>query len=315
MFSSFGAIDLVLAGLLAFAVTFAVLVVAWPATRSEKLAARVSGTSRTFDQRLLDAQSEQEISLRPAPKKLFKRIFDSFRLEQQAGDATVIQKLRMAGFRGHGPIVTFLALRIISPLAMFALVFFYVVFALQWSQPLAVKLLVSMIGGGLGWYAPTIYLSNRISRRQSELKAAWPDTLDLLLICVESGMSLDAAFIKVAGEIGLQSRAMEEELRILSAELNFLPERRAAYENLVNRTGLDGIKSAVTSLVQAERYGTAVGQSLRVLARESRDKRMMDAEAKAAALPPKLTVPMIVFFLPVLFAVIMTPAILQLLRR
>lgn len=315
MFGTFNPIDLLLAALLALSVACVVVVVFWPTTSREKLASRIADTSKTFEQRLRDAQTEEDITLRPAPKRLFKRIFDGLRLEQQADDPAIIQKLRMAGFRGQGPIITFLAVRIVSPLVMFAAAFIYVALLLKWNQPLAVKLLASALAGGLGWFAPTIYLSNRISRRQSELKKAWPDTLDLLLICVESGMSLDAAFIKVAGEIGLQSQAMEEELRILTAELNFLPERRTAYQNLVDRTGLDGIKSAVTSLVQAERYGTAVGQSLRVLARESRDKRMMDAEAKAAALPPKLTVPMIIFFLPVLFAVIMTPAILQLVRQ
>ena len=315
MTSDFNLIDLLVAGLLAFSVGCVVLVVFWPTTRGEKLATRVSSATTANAPRFADASGEEEISLRPAPKKLFKRIFEAFRLEQQANDRTIIQKLRMAGFRGQGPVITFLAIRVLSPFVMFAAAFFYIAFAVRWGQPLAVKLLVSAMFGALGWFAPSIYLSNCITRRQADLRRAWPDTLDLMLICVESGMSLDAAFIKVADEIGLQSSAMEEELRILNAELNLLPDRRAAYQNLVERTGLDGIKQAVTSLVQAEKYGTAVGQSLRVLARESRDKRMMDAEAKAAALPPKLTVPMILFFLPVLFAVIMSPAILQLVRR
>jgi tight adherence protein C len=121
-------------------------------------------------------------------------------------------------------------------------------------------------------------------------------------------MSVEAAFAKVAAEIGAQSVELAEELSITTAELSYLQERRKAYENLASRTGLPGVKAVVTSLIQAERYGTPLGQSLRVMAQENRDMRMAAAEKKAAALPPKLTVPMIAFFLPVLFCVILGPA-------
>ena len=124
-------------------------------------------------------------------------------------------------------------------------------------------------------------------------------------------MSIEAAIKRVADEIGGQSIALAEELILTNAELSYLPERRQAYENLNARTGLDSVKSVTQALVQAERYGTPVATALRVLASESRDMRMNEAEKKAAALPPKLTVPMILFFLPVLFVVIMTPALIQ----
>jgi tight adherence protein C len=132
-----------------------------------------------------------------------------------------------------------------------------------------------------------------------------------MLICVESGMSAEAAFRKVSEEIGSQSVPLAEELTLATAELSYLQERRQAFENLGARTGLEGVKSVMTSLIQAERYGTPLGSALRVLAQENRDQRMNDAEAKAAALPPKLTVPMILFFLPVLLAVIVGPAAIQ----
>ena len=154
-------------------------------------------------------------------------------------------------------------------------------------------------------------LAYRIAKRQQSIRLAWPDALDLMLICVEAGMSAEAAFRKVAEEIGPQSAALAEELMLTTAELSYLQERRQAYENLAARTGLESVKSITTALVQAERYGTPVGLALRVLSQESRDHRMNEAEKKAAALPPKLTVPMILFFLPVLFAVIMTPALVQ----
>ena len=136
-------------------------------------------------------------------------------------------------------------------------------------------------------------------------------SLDMLLICVQSGMSIEAAFQKVSGEMGAQSLELAEELSLTTAELSYLQDRRQAFENLGKRTGIPGIKAVATALIQAERYGTPVGQALRVMARENRDMRMSEAEKKAAALPPKLTVPMIVFFLPVLFVVILGPAIIQ----
>jgi tight adherence protein C len=135
-----------------------------------------------------------------------------------------------------------------------------------------------------------------------------------MLICVESGMSIENAFRKVSEEVGVQSPDLAEELSLTTAELSYLQDRRKAYENLGERTDLDGVKAVVTSLLQAEKYGTPVGHSLRVLAQENRDMRMSEAEKKAAALPPKLTVPMILFFLPVLFAVILTPALIQMMK-
>jgi tight adherence protein C len=168
------------------------------------------------------------------------------------------------------------------------------------------------IGGAyVGFYFPILFISNLIQRRQKSIKRVFPDALDLLLICVQAGMSVEAAMNKVAGEIGSRSVELAEEFSLTTAELSYLPERRQAYENLGKRTGLTVVRAVGTSLIQAERYGTAVGQALRVLSKESRDMRMAEAEKKAAELPPKLTVPMIVFFLPVLFVVILGPAVIQ----
>lgn len=178
-------------------------------------------------------------------------------------------------------------------------------------QTFFVRLLVCIFAGYAGFYAPNLYVSNRATKRKQSIRRAWPDALDLMLICVESGMSTEAAFRRVADEIGIQSVELAEELMLTNAELSFLPERRQAYENLANRTGLEPVKSVTQALIQAERYGTPVAQALRTLSQESRDLRLLEAEKKAAALPPKLTVPMIVFFLPVLFIVILGPAFIQ----
>ena len=156
-----------------------------------------------------------------------------------------------------------------------------------------------------------MYLGNAIKKRQLSIKRAFPDALDLLLICVESGMSVELAFRKVSAEIGTQSIPLAEEFALTTAELSYLSDRKIAYENLSKRTGLDGVKSVCMALSQSERYGTPLGLSLRVMAQENRDQRMTEAEKKAASLPPLLTVPMVLFFLPVLFIVILGPTYIK----
>ena len=209
----------------------------------------------------------------------------------------------MAGFRGQAPLVVFLfarARRCRSSSSASAL--FYLFCVIELDQPAIIKVLIALVVRLCRLLrAQPLHLQRQVTKRQNSIRRAWPDALDLLLICVESGMSAEAAFRKVSEEIGAQSVALAEELTLTTAELSYLQERRQAYENLGTRTGLETVKSVMTSLIQAERYGTPLGQSLRVLAQENRDQRMNDAEKKAAALPPKLTVPMILFFLPVLF--------------
>ena len=174
-----------------------------------------------------------------------------------------------------------------------------------------VKVGLALGAAYLGMQLPYIFLKNQISKRQLSIKRAFPDSLDLLLICVESGMSVEAAFRKVSEEIGSQSVALAEELMLTTAELSYLQDRRMAYENLAKRVDLEGVKSVCVALQQSERYGTPLGQTLRVMSQENRDMRMSEAEKKAASLPPKLTVPMILFFLPVLFIVILGPAAIK----
>ena len=183
----------------------------------------------------------------------------------------------------------------------------YVFVLSHMEQSTVIKLAICLVATYLGMQAPMIFLKNAISKRQLSIRRAFPDALDLLLICIESGMSIETAFRKVSTEIVTQSIALSEEFTLTTAELSYLQDRKVAYENLAKRTGLEGVKSVCLSLMQSERYGTPLGQSLRVMAQENRDMRMNEAEKKAAALPPKLTVPMILFFLPVLFVVILGP--------
>lgn len=248
-----------------------------------------------------------KVSLRQTPKQLVSKVVEDFNLGKWLAQEAARQKLIMAGYRGHAPYVTFLFFRLVTPIVFFvaSVLYVFVISHMQKSMPVKVGICVATAYFGL--QAPMLFLKNAIGKRQLSIKRAFPDALDLLLICIESGMSVEMAFRRVSLEIAGQSVALSEEFTLTTAELSYLQDRKVAYENLGKRTGLEGVKSVCLALQQAERYGTPLGQSLRVMAQENRDMRMNEAEKKAAALPPKLTVPMILFFLPVLFVVILGP--------
>jgi len=254
------------------------------------------------------------VNLRVAPKAYMKSAVEQFNLDRWLGTETARQQLLMAGYRSPGAETTFLFFRMVMPIAMLVAAFLYLFVLKVIDQPATIRMMIVIGATLLGVKLPELYLLNATKKRQTEIRQSWPDALDLMLICVESGMSVENAFRRVSTEMAPQSVVLAEELAVMTAELSFLPDRRVAYENLASRTGLDAVKAVTTALIQAERYGTPVGQALRVLSQESRDMRMNEAEKKAAALPPKLTVPMILFFLPVLFVVILTPAAIQIFR-
>ncbi|MBU2326139.1 MAG: type II secretion system F family protein [Alphaproteobacteria bacterium] len=268
---------------------------------------------RARERAKLNAEATQSrASLRANNNKSVRNIVERFNLKKALVDVGTVDRLKAAGLRSQNALNMFLVARFLLPFATLALTAFWV-FALGnlAEKPPAVRLFATIVGGYVGFYLPNIYISNRIGKRQKSIRRAWPDALDLMLICVESGISLEAAMRRVSDEIGEQSPELAEEMVLTTAELSFLPDRRQALENLGTRTQLDGVKNVVQALIQADRYGTPVAQALRVLAQEGRDERMNEAEKKAAALPPKLTVPMILFFLPVLVAVILGPAGIQ----
>jgi tight adherence protein C len=258
--------------------------------------------------------AQNKISLRQSPRAYMKTIVDNLDLNKWLGQDEARSLLMQAGFRGQAPYVTYLFCRMAMPIIMLLVAAFYIFIVLDLDYPTMMKVAMCIGAAYFGVYSPNLFLKNAISRRQLSIKRAFPDALDLLLICVESGMSVEAAFRRVSEEVGSQSVALAEELTLTTAELSYLPDRRQAYENLAQRTGLEGVKAVCIALQQAERYGTPLGTTLRVLAQENRDMRMSEAEKKAAALPPKLTVPMIVFFLPVLFVVILGPAAIRIMQ-
>jgi tight adherence protein C len=257
------------------------------------------------------SQVAQKVNLRPSAKQSIQAIVDRFNLKKWVGQEEARLKLVQAGYRGQAPYITYLFFRMVTPVASVVIAAFYLFVVLNFNQPAIIKIGMCIAAAYIGMHAPLMFLKNLIARRQLSIKRAFPDTLDLLLICVESGMSIEAAFRKVSEEVGTQSVALAEELTLTTAELSYLPDRRQAYENLAKRTNLEGVKSVCMALQQAERYGTPLANMLRVMAQENRDMRMSEAEKKAAGLPPKLTVPMILFFLPVLFIVILGPAAIK----
>lgn len=260
-------------------------------------------------EKLIAAQSKG--SLRVKPAGLIKQLVEGLSLTKWLSTDKAKAQLAMAGFRGAGAEYAFLAARLVLPIGFFLLTLFYVFIVLKWNQPFFVKFGAALAASYLGIKAPELFLKNTTAKRKKLLERAFPNTLDLLLICAESGMSIEHAVRKVSEEIGIESVSMAEEMALMAAEMSYLEDRRVAFENLYMRTGLDSIRSLSTILAQSERYGTPLGAGLRVLSQESRDLRMTAAEKKAAALPPTLTVPMILFFLPGLFAAILGPALIQ----
>ncbi|MBR1128731.1 type II secretion system F family protein [Bradyrhizobium iriomotense] len=297
--------------LAAIAASATVYTLVMPLFAGEGLSKRmkaVASERERIRQRERDRLNKNEkVSLRQTPKQIVSKVVEDFNLTKWLAQEAARDKLIMAGYRGQAPYITFLFARMVAPIVLFMGSILYVFLIAHMDKPLPIKIGICIGAAYAGLQAPMLFLKNAISKRQLSIRRAFPDALDLLLICIESGMSVEMAFRKVATEIVGQSIALSEEFALTTAELSYLQDRKVAYENLARRTGLEGVKSVCLALQQAERYGTPLGHSLRVMAQENRDMRMNEAEKKAAALPPKLTVPMILFFLPVLFVVILGP--------
>lgn len=301
--------------LAAFCVFATVLTIAVPMLQRDQMNRRMKEMaierSKMRSARLAEMATkdrQQGSRLRATPKGFMQQVVDQLKLRERFDNEELRENLKRAGLRGQANIVTFMFFRVVAPIVLFFVALFYFFVVYDSGYPPAIDFLMALGAGFLGFYVPNMFITNRVQKRQMAIKQAWPDALDMLLICVQSGMSVEAGFAKVGKEIVGQSVELAEEMMLTTAELSYLHDRRQAYENLAKRTGLPGVKAVTTALIQAERYGTPVGQALRTMAKENREIRQSEAERKAAALPPKLTVPMIVFFLPVLFVVILGPA-------
>lgn len=295
-----------------------VLTIAMPILERDRMSHRMRVMAVERDKMRADRLAEmankerQGATLRQAQSKGFmQEIVDRLNLRKMFDNEELRDKLKRAGLRGQAPLVAYMFFRVSVPLAVFAVALFYLFVMGALAYPPAIKLLIALCAAFAGSYLPNVFIENIAQKRQQAIKVVFPDALDMLLICVQSGMSVEAAFGRVTKEMAGQSMELAEELSLTTAELSYLQDRRQAFDNLGRRTGIPGIKAVTTALIQAERYGTPIGQALRVMAKENRDIRQSEAEKKAAALPPKLTVPMILFFLPVLFVVILGPAAIR----
>ncbi len=233
----------------------------------------------------------------------------SLKVLQQSQLETIQQKLAQAGIRKKELGVMVIFARMVLPVVLGgigAFMIYGINYFPQWGGMKKLMGFAAMVGAG--YKGPEIWIANLISKRTDAIRKGLPDALDLLVICAEAGLTVDAAFNRVARELGRAYPELGDEFALTAIELAFLSERRQAFENLAYRVNLDAVKGVTTTMVQTERYGTPLASALRVLSAEFRNERMMRAEEKAARLPAIMTVPLILFILPVLFIVILGPA-------
>ena len=309
-------VDVILVGtLLAAVAAFAVMMAIYAAvTVKDPMAKRVKAlTARREELKagIVKANARKRTSLvrRSEGTDKVKETLANMKVLQQSQIDTIQQKLAWAGYRNKELAVYVIGARMIAPivLGLVAFLLLYVLNVLpEWGS--MKKLMGLTAAVGLGYKAPEIYLKNKATKRTDLIRKGLPDALDLLVICAEAGLTVDAAFNRVAKELGRAYPELGDEFALTAIELSFLTERKMAFDNLAYRVNLDSVKGVVTTMVQTERYGTPLASALRVLSAEFRNERMMRAEEKAARLPAIMTVPLILFILPTLFIVILGPA-------
>lgn len=305
-----GMIATIFAALAMFATIIAVML---PVLNGNKLDTRMKSVLAERERLRLSSRAEIDLpnSLKQTDKSRISNITQKLDLQKLLEDPNIAAKLQQAGLRGPRPITVFYFCRFVFPFVGAVLTLIYVFLINDLGMSTQLKYGSVVFGAAAGFYMPNLYVANLATKRQKSIMRAFPDALDMILICVEAGMSIEMAFAKVGAEIDVASVELAEELQLTTAELSYLQERRYAYENLARRNDHEGVKAATMALIQAERYGTPLGDALRIMAKENRELRMAEAEKKAAALPAKLTVPMIIFFLPVLFLVVLGPAYIK----
>ena len=301
----------ILAGIAAVAVMFAIYAAI---TVKDPMAKRVKALNARREELksgIITAKSRKRQSLvqRTEATDKMKDTLKGLKVLQDSQVKIIQQKLAQAGIRNKEYAVIVIFLRMILPIVLG----FVAVVAIYWlnmfptwgsfKRFMAFAALVIV-----GYKGPELFLKNRANKRTHAIRKGLPDALDLLVICAEAGLTVDAAFNRVARELGRAYPELGDEFALTAIELSFLTERRQAFENLAYRVDLDAVRGVVTTMIQTERYGTPLASALRVLSAEFRNERMMRAEEKAARLPAIMTVPLILFILPVLFIVILGPA-------
>lgn len=292
---------------------FAVVVLIWTAlVESDPLPARLKNVLQRKSE-LREEERRKKLSRRTgiARVSLMKQVVQKLKLAQGKTINELRLKLARAGYRSRDTMFVFLFLKLAMPIGMAFAAFFFIFVIHAFSLKPALGFVIVVFCAALGMALPDIFIKNQSQKREKLLHKAIPDALDLLVICAEAGLSLDASLDRVSREIGQGSPELAEEVGLTAVELNFLPERSKALQNLADRVPLQGVIALTNTLIQTEKYGTPLAQSLRVLSGEMREERIMAAEAKAAKLPATLTIPMILFILPPLFIVLIGPAALK----
>ncbi len=277
----------------------------------------LAGRLKQIERRRLGLRDEmlstrrRATDLKPAHVDFMRQVVD--RLNLMRGNVTEKATLRLeqAGYRSRDALVAYVFMKLVMPLAAGAGAVLLLYGLNLYNLTPLMRMVVALGVVALVSYAPDIYLKNTTAKRQLKLQRALPDGLDLLVICAEAGLSLDAALQRVSREISKGYPELADELALTSVELGFMPDRSKALDGLMRRTNLPSIRGLVNTLMQTEKYGTPLANSLRVLASEFRNERMMKAEEKAARLPATMTIPMVLFILPALFVVILGPAVLR----
>ncbi|WP_251567024.1 type II secretion system F family protein [Erythrobacter sp. 3-20A1M] len=255
------------------------------------------------------ARKRQSLVKRTNQTELVRERLEKMKVLQQSQLKDIRQKLAHAGYRNPELAFFVIGARMVVPITLGLLVFFVVYLGNSFPEWGDFKRFATFAAAvGIGYKAPEIFLKNKATKRTAEIRKGLPDALDLLVICAEAGLTVDAAFGRVARELGSAYPELGEEFTLTSIELSFLSERKQAFDNLAYRVNLESVRGVVTTMIQTERYGTPLASALRVLSAEFRNERMMRAEEKAARLPAIMTIPLILFILPVLFIVILGPA-------
>ncbi|MER2519824.1 MAG: type II secretion system F family protein [Bdellovibrionales bacterium] len=295
---------------------FAVIVLIWSALiESDPLPSRLrSIAERRSELRATQQKSQLSRHANLDKVNVIKQVVQKLKLEQGKQLDELRLKLARAGYRSRDSLFVLLFLKFILPIGGAFGSFFFIFIVRLFDIKPALGFVVVGVCGMLGLALPNIFLKNQSQKRESILRKAMPDALDLLVICAEAGLSLDASLERVSREIGPTCPELAEEIGLTSVELSFLPERAKALQNLADRVPLQGVVALTNTLIQTEKYGTPLAQALRVLSAEMREERIMAAEAKAAKLPATLTIPMILFILPPLFVVLIGPAALKVMK-
>ncbi len=306
-------LDLLIVGMAGAAAFLAVIAVWMAIVQRDPLSSRLKMLAErraALKAGLMVGHSKREKSSTRS-MSMMRRVVTRLNLLRTQQSERASSKLVRAGFRSSDAMIAFLFLKFTTPLVFGACAVF-VLYVMEGYQLEAQNRLLVTCGLILfGFYGPDIFVKNAVDKRKQALRKALPDALDLMVICAEAGLGMDAAFTRVSREMAATAPEMADELALTAIELSFLPERRKALENLNERTDMQEIRGVVNTLMQTERYGTPLANSLRVLSGEFRNERLMRAEEKAARLPATLTVPMVLFILPSLFVVLIGPAAIR----